>query len=53
MPSQVDALLLVLAADNYLRWEELVLSRALERMDDVEYCPRCEAVCVADTDRYG
>lgn len=32
------------------RWEELLLSRALDRMDDVEYCPRCETVSVADQD---
>lgn len=35
---------------SHNRWEEMVLSRALDRMDDVVYCPRCETVSVADAD---
>lgn len=27
-----------------------MLSRALDRMDDVVYCPRCDTVSLADTD---
>ena len=27
-----------------------MLSRALDRMDDVVYCPRCDTVSVADSD---
>lgn len=40
----------VLSEDLFLRWESLSLQKALEAMPDVTYCPRCEAVCWANSD---
>eukprot|EP00955_Chlamydomonas_euryale_P099451 365219-Chlamydomonas_euryale.AAC.31 len=33
------------AQEEFLRWEALTLQKALDRMQDITYCPRCQAVC--------
>ncbi|GAX73932.1 hypothetical protein CEUSTIGMA_g1382.t1 [Chlamydomonas eustigma] len=39
--------------EAYSRWEGLVLQRALQRMSDVAFCPRCQAVTMKDQDSMG
>ncbi len=38
----------VLSDAEFDRWESLLLQRALDRMQDLARCPRCQAVCVGD-----
>lgn len=38
----------LLAPQDYLRWETLMLQRTLDRMRDAAFCPRCSAVCLED-----
>lgn len=38
----------VLEADEYARWERLVFERALDVMEDVMYCPKCNYPIIID-----
>ena len=38
----------ILKPEMFERWEKLVLSKALDTMSDIVYCPRCNACVVAD-----
>lgn len=37
---------LLLTEDEYARWEGLSLSRALDAIQDLTYCPRCQSACL-------
>ncbi|KAL6764847.1 hypothetical protein V8C86DRAFT_2464716 [Haematococcus lacustris] len=43
----------LLTPDQFKRWEQLLLQRALDKMQDVSYCPRCTAIVVEDEDHCG
>ncbi|KAK7100906.1 hypothetical protein V1264_023770 [Littorina saxatilis] len=45
-----DVLQTVLPPDAFIRWETLSLQRSLDQMDDVVYCPRCQAVVIREPD---
>ncbi|CAG9465151.1 unnamed protein product [Pedinophyceae sp. YPF-701] len=38
----------VLPEDLFERWESLTLARCLDAMQDVVYCPRCNAPCIEE-----
>ncbi|KAF8064657.1 Rnf14 [Scenedesmus sp. PABB004] len=40
----------LLGEEGFAKWEAQVERRALDRMPDVAYCPRCEAVCFEDSE---
>ncbi|XP_076439863.1 E3 ubiquitin-protein ligase RNF14-like [Babylonia areolata] len=45
-----DVLQNVLTTENFIRWEMLSLQRSLDQMEDVVYCPRCQAVVIREQD---
>mmetsp|Transcript_27251 Transcript_27251/g.59541 ORF Transcript_27251/g.59541 Transcript_27251/m.59541 type:complete len:579 (-) Transcript_27251:897-2633(-) len=52
-PVAPDVVRIVVSEEEYARWESLLLQRTLDRMEDVVYCPRCEAICLKDKDDMG
>ena len=45
-----DVLRDILDSERYDRWERLLLSKTLDTMGDIVYCPRCNVPVVADDD---
>lgn len=41
-----------LLKEYYERWEDLTLKRALDTMQDISYCPKCNTVCIIESGNF-
>lgn len=46
--SHAKVLKVLLSEEDFRRWEDLTLSRSLDCMTDLVYCPRCQAASLED-----
>lgn len=46
----IETLQVLLDADQMKQWDDLMLQRALMKMSDVVFCPRCEVAAIEHTD---
>eukprot|EP00210_Caulerpa_lentillifera_P004215 g4020.t1 len=37
---------------DFTRWEDLLLNRTLETMQDIKYCPKCSTACIEETGKF-
>ena len=40
----------LVSKSNFERWENLMLQRAIDKMPDASWCPRCQALALEDTE---
>eukprot|EP00210_Caulerpa_lentillifera_P000153 g148.t1 len=41
-----------ISSTEFDRWENLLLKRTLETMEDIKYCPKCSTACIEETGQF-